>query len=321
MGLFSNNKKLCPICGNATPRLLATKIEGMPICKECDRKVDLPNGMVNQMSLEKFREYMFFYEANQKQRDIFCETYRYNLGFMNGFFLIDSPNRLFRLKDNENALVMEASNLAGFRILEDTDPLYESGNNVLKRYESDVPEKVNAMSAQISDYLMRKREYEMYERMERMREREMERDEGRNGNNPPPPRPYHPRPTFDVPVPVKNFVFEVTFKHPYWGSCRWELGAPTFDRNYPSIENYLHEYKEKVNELHDLAVTLIRLMSPGAQEIFVNGSNPMTRTAPVVPTQAVGSVADEIQKFKELFDAGVITEEEFTAKKRQLLGI
>ena len=40
MGLFSNKKKLCPICGNPTPRLLPTKIEGEAICKECDGKVD-----------------------------------------------------------------------------------------------------------------------------------------------------------------------------------------------------------------------------------------------------------------------------------------
>ena len=44
MGLFSNNKKLCPICGSPTPRLLATKIEGQPICKECDSQIDLPDG-------------------------------------------------------------------------------------------------------------------------------------------------------------------------------------------------------------------------------------------------------------------------------------
>ena len=49
MGLFSNNKKLCPICGNPTPRLLPTKIDGQPICKECDSKIDLPAGAVNQM--------------------------------------------------------------------------------------------------------------------------------------------------------------------------------------------------------------------------------------------------------------------------------
>ena len=33
MGLFTNNKKLCPVCGKPTPRLLATTVEGIPICK------------------------------------------------------------------------------------------------------------------------------------------------------------------------------------------------------------------------------------------------------------------------------------------------
>lgn len=42
MGLFSNNKKLCPICGNPTPRIFSTKIEGTPTCKECDKKANQP---------------------------------------------------------------------------------------------------------------------------------------------------------------------------------------------------------------------------------------------------------------------------------------
>ena len=33
------------------------------------------------------------------------------------------------------------------------------------------------------------------------------------------------------------------------------------------------------------------------------------------------SNADELKKYKELFDAGVITQEEFDAKKKQLLGL
>ena len=41
------------------------------------------------------------------------------------------------------------------------------------------------------------------------------------------------------------------------------------------------------------------------------------QAVPTVPTDAVA----EIQKYKALLDAGVLTEEEFTAKKRQLLGI
>lgn len=40
----------------------------------------------------------------------------------------------------------------------------------------------------------------------------------------------------------------------------------------------------------------------------------------IIPTQEL-SVADEINKFAELRDAGILTNEEFEAKKKQLLGI
>lgn len=39
------------------------------------------------------------------------------------------------------------------------------------------------------------------------------------------------------------------------------------------------------------------------------------------PTVAAVSPADEIRKYKELLDMGIITQEEFDAKKRQLLGL
>jgi predicted Zn-dependent peptidase len=37
--------------------------------------------------------------------------------------------------------------------------------------------------------------------------------------------------------------------------------------------------------------------------------------------QSSASAADEIIKFKQLLDAGVITQDEFDAKKQQLLGL
>lgn len=39
------------------------------------------------------------------------------------------------------------------------------------------------------------------------------------------------------------------------------------------------------------------------------------------PVQASGSQADELLKFKELLDGGIITQEEFDVKKKQLLGL
>ena len=46
-----------------------------------------------------------------------------------------------------------------------------------------------------------------------------------------------------------------------------------------------------------------------------------TQKTVAVPTAAPTSTADELKKFKELLDAGIITQEEFDAKKKQLLGL
>ena len=50
------------------------------------------------------------------------------------------------------------------------------------------------------------------------------------------------------------------------------------------------------------------------EEIIINKSN----TATAIQTT---SAAEELKKFKDLLDAGVISQEEFDAKKKQLLGI
>ena len=50
-------------------------------------------------------------------------------------------------------------------------------------------------------------------------------------------------------------------------------------------------------------------------EAFQDNSSQITKT------QNEFSVADELKKFKELLDIGIITQEEFDAKKKQLLGL
>lgn len=310
MGLFTNNKKLCPVCGNPTPRLLPTKVEGMPVCKECNRKIDLPNGTVEQMSLEDFQNYIAFYEENQILRDTFTETYSYFFGFTSGYFVIDGNHGLFRLRNDNNALVMRSSELKAFCILEDNNILFESTENALKYYPSDVPERINEMSPQIAQFVIQMKEYEMLERMERMQERR-ERDD----DNPPPVH-HRPRPYFEMPVPFRNFYVEVALDHPYWKGYRWEISAPSMDRYNPSIDSYLQEYESKVEELHGLAVNLMELICPGAPEICG-----MPGAAVEVQSSSEDDVIEQLQKYKALLDSGILTEEEFTAKKKQLLGI
>lgn len=48
---------------------------------------------------------------------------------------------------------------------------------------------------------------------------------------------------------------------------------------------------------------------------------PKQAAATPVVQQAAQSAADELKKYKELLDSGVITQEEFDAKKKQLLGL
>ena len=116
MGLFSNNKKLCPICGSPTPRLLPTKVEDMPLCKECAGKVDLPDGVLERMSLDQFKKYIAYYDENQALRDAFKETDRMSFGFLSGELLADTEHRLLRLKGYDGALVFPASALVSYVI-------------------------------------------------------------------------------------------------------------------------------------------------------------------------------------------------------------
>ena len=179
MGLFTNNKKLCPVCGKPTPRLLATTVEGMPICKECAAKVDLPSGLVDKMDVKSFVQYVNYYDDNQVLRDVFKEDYRYDFGFLSGALVLDTAHRLFRLSGIDTALVMESNNLKNFRILEDNAPLFEGDANGLKCHTSKVPERVKEMEPQIEQFMRERRDYEWREE----RREEMERQQNANRPN------------------------------------------------------------------------------------------------------------------------------------------
>lgn len=309
MGLFSNNKKLCPICGGPTPRLLPTKIEDIPICKECDRKIDLLDGVTDRMTVEEFRQYIAFYEENQSLRSTFAETARYDFRFMRDGIFTDAEHGLFRLSKKAEGLVFEASCLKGFQIWEDHSLLFEGGPEALRCFESDVPDRVGVLQADIDRFTRDRQEFERMERMNRMME-DREREKGGSYS-----RPYISEPRFEMSGPIRKFRMEIVMDHPYWAGYRLEWDAPTFNTTYPSIRDYLNEYQETVEELYALSCGLMTLLNPNAQEIRAG------RDAAAPQTQGVTDAVSEIQKYKTLLDAGVITEEEFTAKKRQLLGI
>ena len=167
MGLFTNNKKLCPICGSPTPRLLASAVEGQNLCKECAAKIDLPDGVLNSMTLDEFREYINCYDANKPLRDSFTETYRYDFGFFKGRLVLDMNHQLLRLGVVDTAFALEPSDIKSFRILEDGEVLYEGEKGNFRSCKSNIKERLNELKPRIDEYRMLRHQYEMMEEMRR----------------------------------------------------------------------------------------------------------------------------------------------------------
>ena len=308
MGLFTNKKKLCPLCGAPTPRLLATCVADQPLCKECAAKIDLPDGALDRMSVANLKQYMTVYEENRPLREQFHQTYGYTFGLLAGSFVVDAEHRLFRLRASDDTFVMTAASLASFRITEDGRVLFDYEDGALRWHKSDAPKKAAAMQPLIGQFLLQKQQYENMEERNRLRaERQGEK-----------PASTGPEPTFDVVAPVRKFALELTLRHPYWTSFRKEINAPDFNRYQPSAEDYVREYESKVSELRDLANALAHVVDPACREVTLDDS---AAPAAAVAAPAASDTASELRKYNELFDSGVITQEEFSAKKKQLLGI
>lgn len=318
MGLLSNKKKPCPICGGPTPRLLPQKFDEQPICKECEKKIDLPKERLDGMSLADFREYLVAYEENGALRSAFNATYTYSFGGMFGgnAFQIDEGNGLIRLRSKESCWAIEGCHLKSFQIYEDERLLFESGEGTLKSYPSDVPERARALEPSVMAFQAQRREYERREEMEKARragsETEEQRRERERVNN-----LYRPR--FENPQLLREFRIEMTFDHPYWTEYADTVNAPGFDETMPSVEDYLESYRKKTDEWHLIAEKLMHLIDPAAGETRMGETQAQTAAPDAAGVRT--DAASEIKKFKELLDEGIITEEEFAAKKRQLLGL
>ena len=236
-------------------------------------------------------------------------------GMESGTLYVDEAHGLLRAKENRG-WVFEGKDLKSFRISEDGETLFESGDGVLSCHASSVPDRVNGMAQIIAQFHMHKQEYERREAMEDLRncldESSEERRERQRTSD-----LYRPR--FEGPAPMQKFRIEIMLDHPYWQKIEDEFSGPEFDRDYPRAEDYLKSYWEQTEELHLMASKLMRMMDPNAGEIHLNSSAAAqtAQSGPAAPADAV----NEIQRYKALLDAGVLTEEEFVAKKRQLLGI
>ena len=301
--------------------VLASAVEGQNLCKECAAKIDLPDGVFNSMTLDDFREYIKCYDANKPLRDSFTETYRYDFGFFKGSLVLDMDHQLLRLGVVDGAFAMEPSDIKSFRILEDGEVLYEGEKGNFRSYKSNIKERLDELKPRIDEYRMLRHQYEMMEEMRRNMEDSRRDDNFRRDD--PDYRDRMTEPDFNIPNPVEKFAVEITLEHPYWKSFYKETGAPKFNSDQPSTIDYLDDYTQKTEGLHALAQNLMQIIDPQVQEqvIDLHAATQSTQSVPqAAPVQAEDPIV-ALPKYKALLDAGVITAEEFEAKKKQLLGL
>lgn len=316
MALFGKKKTVnCAICGKEAKTgflrgLFQHEIEGQYVCGDCFGVVDLPAGMVNNMSLSEFRGYMAFREENQKLKDAFQITTEVDFGVFEEKIVFDMDRGLMCMNKNLNTTVFEAKHIKSFTIKEDERLIFSGSPNGLKTYESNVPEQIRTLEPRIRMFQMQKQRYEM--ELERMTDEERENARSRE-------------PRFNITQPFNKFYVEIHLQHPYWGTLTADMDAPRLNSQNPDSYDYLNSYNVRFGSMENMANALMEFAFPrAAQQAYENTYNPAP-AAPVfnggAPSAATMDVVKELKNYKELLDMGIITQAEFDAKKRQLLGM
>lgn len=269
MGLFSNDKKPCPICGEATPRLLATHIaDRIPICSDCSAKISLISSQVGALSVEGLKAHLAQREENRK---ILTDTFRPNKKLSIGWTTlnIDEANRMFTLPlnmcgDTKNPPVFKFDELIGYEVIEES--------YIIERFSQGdmAPQYTPMMNAPIIQINTGNQE---------------EKNE----------------------TISRSFKINLFLTNSCWDRIETSAGIASGNRL-----NFQREYSKQLGEIHTVTAILAYIMGAGGAR-GANQSHGGQSDA--------SDIANDIKKFKELLDGGIITQEEFNAKKKQLLGI
>jgi hypothetical protein len=257
----------------------------------------------SNLTMQGFREYLAFYNQNQILKDRFVVSERIDFGLWDTKIIFDYQNKLFCMSKNPDKTVFEGSQLKSFTIKEDNTPLFEGSAAGIRRYASTVTERVMAMAPQIAQVAASKRTARTLDRL----------DDGKANNS-------VPMQYFDIPEPFQAFNVELHFDHPYWTVLQCDMDGPRFDNTHPDVNDYLRSYQQSIEEIEKLVAALRVVAFPGAPEQSADLGSVGTQavyTPAVPPTDAI----EEIKKYKALMEDGIISQQEFDAKKRQFLGI
>lgn len=228
MGLFSKGDP-CPICGNEVPKLLGTKIEGKTICKECASKVDVDKTVKKNFSMEEFKEYLAFYEENQKLREMFKISKTIDFGMLDTKVTFDYTNKLFCMSKKLDKTIFKGSEITSFKIKEDTKVIFEGSAQGVEKHESDIEKQMKIITPLLFAYT-----------------------ESQKSNS--------KAKSLNVPEPFKEFRLNIEMNHPYWNTFEADMNGPRFASKNPSGNDYLREYRKDYEKMEELFNSFERIL-------------------------------------------------------------
>ncbi|MEG2420597.1 MAG: DUF4428 domain-containing protein, partial [Oscillospiraceae bacterium] len=300
-------KEPCPICGGKVPMLLSTKIEGQPICNDCAGKIDLPRELENALTLQGFHEYLAFYEENCKLRANFVTSERIDFGVLDTKIVFDYDHKLFCMSTNLDKTIFKGSQLLSVTVWEDTQLLFEGSPETLRWHESRVPAWAEAVAPQIAQLRLNQ---ELVEAIDRL-------DDDDDDHH------HHHNRYVDIPEPFQQFNVELRLDHPYWKVIQCDMSGPVISSSYPDVNDFMNDYARDRQTVGELVYALATVAFPDATECSDGQPAPSAQpaAAPQSPPAAGQDPVEQLRKYKQLMEDGVIDADEFAAKKKQLLGL
>jgi hypothetical protein len=264
MGLFTNNKKPCHVCGAGTPRLLATDIAGnVPICSDCSAKISIGTSKVSDFTLEDLKEHLAMLEENANDiKIVFRPNKIYDIGWTH--LNIDEANRLFTIPlnmcgDTNNPPIFKFDELVGYDLKEE-DFVIERFNRGDKS-----PLCTPMIYSPISQF-----GFDSKEEQEHI---------------------------------SRNFKLNLYLTNPYWEKVESSAGRASGNRN-----DFQRDYSKHLRKLRNVTMAITTMIG-------------MDTSSENDEQENADSDIGDLMKFKELLYGGIITREEFNAKKKQVLGI
>lgn len=219
MALFGK-KADCPICGNATPRLLPTKVEGQAICKDCDKKISMELDMKVHLTLDQLREHLAFREENQKLHESFKVAEVESFVHGNHKLVIDEEQKLFYLDNGEeNPTIFQFDQLKAFRYIEVLN-IRGSILQGLKRYERAVFDYTRENKKQEDSYTMLLEEKMMhYVNLDHWEDYFRGIDDQ----------------MMELAKPIREFKLQFEFDHPYWNTMEFKYVEPAIFKKEEAV--------------------------------------------------------------------------------------